>query len=129
MAYTIKEVATLTGISAHTLRFYEKEGVAPVVARDGNGNRTYDEQTLEWLGFVLCLRATGMPLAAIKRYIELYKRGDGTISERKEIMRSHKEKVEKEMMHLYSCLEKINYKLALYDVREKELQQRERLPV
>lgn len=121
MAYTIREVTAKTGISAHTLRFYEKEGVVPAVARDGNGNRAYDEQTLEWLRFVLCLRATDMPLADIKRYIALYQQGDATVPARKEIMRRHKEKVERQMMHLYSCLEMINYKLALYDVREKTL--------
>jgi DNA-binding transcriptional MerR regulator len=121
VAYTIREVTAKTGISAHTLRFYEKEGVVPAVARDGNGVRTYDEQTLEWLGFVLCLRATGMPLGDIKRYIGLYKQGDATIPERKEMMRSHKAKVEQQMIQLYGCLEKINYKLALYDVQEKAL--------
>ncbi len=121
MAYTIREVAAKTGITAHTLRFYEKEGVLPFVRRDERGNRSYDDQVLEWIGFLLCLRSTGMPLEDIKRYIELYKQGDGTIGERKEMMRNHKLKVEQQMAHLFSCLEKINYKLALYDVQEKTL--------
>lgn len=121
MAYTIKEVTERTGISAHTLRFYEKEGVMPFVARDGNGNREFADQDLEWIDFVLCLRSTGMPLADIKRYLELYKKGDGTIRARKEMMYNHKTKIEKQMIELYGCLEKINYKLALYDVREKAL--------
>jgi DNA-binding transcriptional MerR regulator len=121
MMYTIKEVAVKTGISAHTLRFYEKEGIMTLVKRDNAGNRVYDEQNLEWLDFVVALRSTGMPLGSIKRYLELYQQGDSTIHERKEIMRNHKVKVEEQMALFHKYLEKINYKLALYDVMEKEL--------
>lgn len=121
MIYTMKEVTIKTGISAHTLRFYEKEGVVPFVKRDKNGNRIYDEKNLKWLEFMLCLRATGMTLADIKHYVELYKNGDSTIQERKQMMLNHKTKIDEQIMKSYKYLEKINYKLALYDLQEKEL--------
>lgn len=121
MIYTMKEVTIKTGISAHTLRFYEKEGVVPFVKRDKNGNRIYDEENLKWLEFMLCLRATGMTLADIKHYVELYKNGDSTIQERKQMMLNHKTKIDEQIMKSYKYLEKINYKLALYDLQEKEL--------
>jgi DNA-binding transcriptional MerR regulator len=121
MIYTIKEVTIKTGISAHTLRFYEKEGVVPFVKRDKNGNRIYDEENLKWLELMLCLRDTGMTLADIKHYVELYKNGDSTIQERKQMMLNHKTKIDEQIMKSYKYLEKINYKLALYDLQEKEL--------
>lgn len=121
--YTIKEVSQMTEISSYTLRFYEKEGVVPFVKRDERGNRVYDDLNLEWLNFVLALRATGMPLSEIKQYVNWYKEGDSSLSERKQMMINHKTKIEQQMRELYKYLEQINYKLALYDVQEKALNQ------
>lgn len=121
MAFSIKEVTIKTGISAHTLRFYEKEGVLPFVKRDASGNRIYDDENLEWMDFIMALRSTGMPLVDTKRYVELYEKGDCTIQERKQMMLDHKTKVEEQMMQFHRYLEKINYKLALYSVMEKEI--------
>ncbi|WP_322552629.1 MerR family transcriptional regulator (plasmid) [Priestia megaterium] len=121
--YTIKEVSQMTGISNHTLRFYEKEGVVPFVKRDESGNRIYDDENMEWLNFVVALRATGMPLSEIKQYVNWYKEGDSSLSERKQMMINHKAKIEQQMRELYKYLEQINYKLALYDVQEKALNQ------
>jgi hypothetical protein len=49
MTYTIAKAAKKTGISAHTLRFYDKEGLLPFVKRDANGNREFTEEDFEWL--------------------------------------------------------------------------------
>ncbi|MBU2702795.1 DNA-binding transcriptional MerR regulator [Sporomusaceae bacterium BoRhaA] len=119
MAIFIKQFAKETGVSEHTLRFYEKEGVLPFVKRNKNGNRIYDEQNFEWIYFIISLRETGMPLSEIKRYAELFKLGDSTISERKQMMLEHKKKAEEQLTQILKHLERINYKLALYDVMEK----------
>jgi DNA-binding transcriptional MerR regulator len=121
MIYTVKQVAEKTGVSTHTLRFYEKEGVLLFVERDDNGNRIYSDESLAWLDFILSLRSTGMPLAGIKQYTELFLKGDQTIRERKQMMLRHKEKIEEQMTQSIRHLEKINYKLALYDVQENTL--------
>lgn len=118
MAYTIKEATKKTGISAHTLRFYEKEGVLPFVERDEYGNRIYNDSNISWLELIVALRSTGMPLNDLKRYVILYKQGESTLQERKEMMLNHKKKVEELQKQLNKYLEKINYKLALYDVQE-----------
>ncbi|ASR47501.1 MerR family transcriptional regulator [Paenibacillus kribbensis] len=118
---TIKEVSDSTGISAYTLRYYEREGILPGVKRDPSGNRLYDEESLEWLYFILALRSTGMPLVEIKQYVDLYLEGESTLKSRKQMMLKHKKKVEKDLLQTYKYLEQINYKLALYDVQEKEL--------
>ncbi|TRZ40228.1 MerR family transcriptional regulator [Niallia circulans] len=121
MGLTISEVAEKTGIAPHTLRFYEKEGLVPTVNRDHNGIRIYEEYHLEWLSFMVCLRSTNMPLSEMKKYVELTQYGKESISERKEMMLKHKKKVEEQLQETYSYLEKINYKLAFYDIHEKDL--------
>ncbi|OZB92920.1 MerR family transcriptional regulator [Paenibacillus sp. XY044] len=115
---SIKEVTQMTGVSASTLRYYENEGLLPHVKRDENGKRQYDEEDLEWVHFITALRATGMPIAQIQKYVQLYQEGDFTISERKAMMLQHKKEIEKKIAELYRNMDKINYKLALYDVLE-----------
>ncbi|MCZ8517308.1 MerR family transcriptional regulator [Paenibacillus filicis] len=113
---SIKEVTEMTGISASTLRYYESERLLPYVKRDENGKRLYDQEDLNWVHFITCLRSTGMPIAQIQKYVYLYKEGDPTISERKMMMLNHKKEIEKNIKDLYYNLDKINYKLALYDI-------------
>jgi DNA-binding transcriptional MerR regulator len=116
MLLSIKEFSQKTNVSEYTLRFYEKEGVLPFVNRTGSGRRVYNEQNLEWIEFITALRETGMSLSEIKRYVNLYKQGNSTIPERKQMMLDHKAKVQKQLSQTLKYLEKVNYKLALYDV-------------
>ncbi|WP_411342899.1 MerR family transcriptional regulator [Paenibacillus sp. WLX1005] len=120
MKLTIKEAAQQTGISAYTLRFYEKEGLLPMIERDDHGNRVYDEESLEWLDFVTSLRSTGMPLAQIRQYVDWYQEGDLSITQRKQLMLDHKAKVERDLQQTLSYLEKINYKIAMYEFQENQ---------
>lgn len=120
MISSIKEATEKTGISASTLRYYESEGLLPYVKRDENGKRLYDQEDINWVHFITALRATGMPIAQIQKYVRLYKEGDDTISERKMMMLNHKREIEERMKELYYNLDKINYKLALYDILEAQ---------
>lgn len=122
MTYTIKDVSKKTGITSHTLRFYEKKGVLPYAERNENGIRLYDQSSIDWIETILALRSTGIPLAEIKEYVELHKDGDQTLQQRKEIMTEHKLRVEKQMLQLIKTLEKINYKMALYDMQLEEME-------
>jgi DNA-binding transcriptional MerR regulator len=121
MMSTIKEVSEETGITAYTLRYYEREGILPGVKRDESGNRFYDEESMEWLNFILALRSTGMPLSEIKQYVDWYLEGESTLAIRKQMMLDHRAKVEEDLRQTYKYLEQINYKLALYDMQEKGL--------
>lgn len=118
MTLSIKQFSEKVRVSEYTLRFYEKEGILPFVKRNEIGNRIYDEQNLEWIFFIKALRETGMPLSEIKRYVELFKQGDSTIPERKQMMLDHRVKVQEQLTQTLEHLEKINYKLALYDVMQ-----------
>lgn len=124
MNYSIKEFSLKTGLSISTLRFYEKERVLPFVKRDGYGYRIYDDENIEWIDFILALRSTGMPIAEIKRYVDLYKEGEKTIQERKQMILDHKVNVQKEIMQMNRYLDKINYKLSLYDILEEDLEKK-----
>lgn len=121
MEYTIKDVQNKTGITPYTLRFYEKEGILPFVGRNENGIRVYNESNLEWIETMSALRSTGMPLADIKRYVDLFEGGDDTLQERRQIMADHKDRVTEQLLQTIKVLEKINYKMAMYDIQLNEL--------
>ncbi|MFE4089737.1 MerR family transcriptional regulator [Priestia sp. YIM B13484] len=122
MSYTMRDMQEKTGLSAPTLRYYEKEGILPFVERNEHDHRLYNDQNIEWVKFILALRATGIPLVEIKQYVvESYKKGESTINERRNMMLQHKKKVEADMSQTYLHLERVNYKLALYDTLEAGL--------
>lgn len=108
--YTIKEVAAKVGESEHTIRYYCKEGLFPFLIRDKNNVRLFSEEDLEGVRIVLCLRDTGMPLAEIKRYMELCAQGASTLSERLEIIRRQKEKAFRQMAEFQKKLDHLEWK-------------------
>jgi len=114
--FTIKEVQEKFGLPASTLRFYEKEGILPPIGRDSGGRRSYSELELEWLQLVVALRDTGMTMDHIKNYVELVKQGDETLHQRRQILLEHKQDVERKMNQTLEHLEKINRKMAVYDL-------------
>lgn len=119
--YTISEVAARTGLSAHTLRWYERIGLMPHVGRETSrsgggqaGKRRYSERDLGFLDFVGKLRATGMPVADMIRYAELAREGDHTLAERHQILVDHREEVRARITDLTSCLLVLDYKIEYY---------------
>ncbi len=111
---TLKEIREETGLSSDTIRFYEKEGIIIDVIRLENGHRRYRTQDLEWLKFVNCLKATGMPLKKIKLYRELMTEGDNTVCERGAILSNQREIILNEMEKLRESLSIIDYKIKYY---------------
>lgn len=95
MGCTIKEAAERVGLTVHTVRYYEQEGLLPFLKRDRHGKRIFEEPDLQWLGLVTCLRDTGMSIAEMRRIVELSVEGDHTIPARKEILLQHKRALEK----------------------------------
>jgi DNA-binding transcriptional MerR regulator len=112
---SIGEVAQRTGLSVHALRFYEREGMlASPVERTADGRRVYRERDLEWLDLCIKLRASGMPLAAIRRYAELVREGPGNEKERLNILRQHQQRMIAQIAALTTCLQMISFKINLY---------------
>lgn len=115
MGYTIKQVGEILDLSAYTLRYYEKEGLMPVVGRDDNGNRIFNDYDIEWVVLIRCLRDTGMSVREIKRYVGLCQEGDSTIEVRRQMIAQHKRTVEQKIEQMKNYLVKLNKKLGYYD--------------
>ena len=120
MIYTTAKAAEKIGISAHTLRFYDKEGLLPNVGRDEHGNRRFTDNDLQWLSLLQCLKNTGMSLKDIKRFAECTTIGDDTIDERLALFESQTENVKQQIAELQRYLGLLEYKLAFYQ-KAKEL--------
>ncbi|GAA1896951.1 MerR family transcriptional regulator [Streptantibioticus ferralitis] len=112
--YTISEVVGYTGLSAHTLRWYERIGLMPHVDRSHTGQRRYTDRDLDWLDFVSKLRLTGMPVADMVRYAELVREGDHTYPDRLELLVAHREGVRRRIAELRGTLDVLDYKIDLY---------------
>jgi len=121
---TIQEVSEATGLSAHTLRYYERIGLIHPIEREENTRRLYTDDDLGWIDFLLKLRATGMSIKDMQKYAELQRQGDLTLPDRVEMLKSLQSKVEARMNELDEHLKLICYKIEIYQqiVTEKELE-------
>src|ERR1700748_1224382 len=88
--WTIAEVAERTGLTRHTLRYYEREGLMLGVGRAGSGHPSYSEHALGWIELITKLRATGMPIREVSRYAEMVRAGDNNQDERLALLRAHR---------------------------------------
>lgn len=109
----IKIFSAQTGLSADTLRYYEKEGLLHP-ARDENGYRVYGERDLGWVGFILRLKEMGVPLADIKEYARLRHAGDNTVPERFELLQRHRRRLEERQRELAEHQAFLDKKLQIY---------------
>lgn len=121
MLFTMKYVVENYNISAKTLRFYEEQGILPLISRDEKGNRVYSDKQLDWISFILCLKETGMPLSKIKEYKESYEAGNATFLEREEMLKQHKLEVQKKIEESLKHMEELNYKIAMYELQKEEV--------
>ncbi len=115
----ISEVVARTGISAYTLRYYEKLGLIKRIDRAG-GRRKYEQEDIRWIEFIQRLKATGMSLVQIREYADLRYLGYSTVTERKEILLRHKEKLAVEIEELKACFKVLNKKIKVYEEMEKK---------
>ncbi|GHG73054.1 MerR family transcriptional regulator [Streptomyces griseocarneus] len=112
--FTISEVVEYTGLSAHTLRWYERIGLMPHVDRSHTGQRRYTCRDLDWLDLVGRLRLTGMPVADMVRYAELVRQGEETFAERERLLSAHRDDVRRRIAELRSTLDVLDYKIDIY---------------
>ncbi len=119
MYYTIAQIAEKTGLTAHTLRYYDKEGLLPFVERSGSGIRQFKEIDIEWLAVISCLKDTGMPVKQVKVFIDWCMLGDKTLRQRHNLFLEQKKQVDAQIAQLKKYLKKINYKIAYYETALK----------
>lgn len=113
MEYSIGGFSALTGLSAHTLRYYEQEGLI-MPARNQTGRRRYSESDLAWIEFIRRLKDTGMPIKDICRYAQLRAQGDSTLPERMEMLTAHMERLSGQISFLLDHMAKLEEKIEFY---------------
>jgi DNA-binding transcriptional MerR regulator len=120
---TIQEVAQATGLTPHTLRYYERIGLIHPINREENTRRCYTADDVGWIDFLLKLRATGMSIKDMQRYAELQRQGDETLPERVEMLKALRDQVEAHIEELNEHLNLVHYKIGIYQkiVEEREL--------
>ncbi len=112
---SIAEAARRTGVSVHTLRYYERAGlVVTHVDRTTGGRRRYQHEDLVWINVCTRLRATGMPIKAIRRYAQLVLAGPGNEQERLALMEAHRAEVLARLAELQENLQLIEHKIDVY---------------
>ena len=115
MTRTIQDAAAETGVSRDTLRYYEKIGILPGIARSQSGHRRFSDNDMGWIKLVQCLRATGMPIEDLHAYAELMQQGDSTAGERLRLLEEHRRRNKADMAELEIALDIVDRKIAGYD--------------
>ena len=120
----IAEVSEQYGLSADTLRYYERVGLIPPVHRSESGIRDYNELDLRRVDFIKCMRSAGLPVEVLIEYIALVQKGDKTIKARKEILAEQRELLVARMKEMQKTLDLLDHKIEIYEnaVLKKEKQ-------
>ena len=125
--YTIKQMAEISGLTEHTLRYYERIGLVRPVDRNANGHRRYSEGDIAWIDILKRLRATGMPISKMKIYADLRYQGNSTFTKRRILLESHKADVLERMRELQENLDCVSRKIELYRSAEEDKQKMKRV--
>jgi DNA-binding transcriptional MerR regulator len=111
-------MAERCGMTAHTLRYYERVGLIQPVGRARNGHRRYSEADAAWLEFLHCMRATNMPIREMQRYAELREKGDATSLERRKLLEDHQAEIAAQIEALQKAHAVLTHKIANYRIIE-----------
>ena len=113
---TIAEAAERTGLTTHTLRYYERDGLMlQGVGRTSSGHRVYTERDLTWVSMLTRLRATGMPIREVRAYAALCRGGDGNELARLELLQAHRARVLAQLAEVTEHLGAIDRKIGIYE--------------
>ncbi|KRE13191.1 MerR family transcriptional regulator [Bosea sp. Root483D1] len=118
----IGELARRSGLSAHTIRYYERIGLLPYADRDRSRQRDYDASILTWIEFLGRLKTTGMPIREMLRYAASREKGSGSEAERRALLERHREQVRARVAELEACLLVLDTKIAGYADIEKRIE-------
>lgn len=112
---TIAEVSKKYGLSADTLRYYERIGLIPTVNRNKSGIRNYMEEDCRWVEFIKCMRSAGLPIEVLIDYVALFQQGDKTIEARKELLIDQRKQLTEKMEDMKKTIERLDYKIERYE--------------
>ncbi len=111
---SITEISEKYGLSADTLRYYERIGLIPPVPRTGGGIRDYGEHECSWVEFAKCMRGAGLSVEALVEYVQMFQQGDETAEARRDLLVEQRSLLEKRIEDMQETLEKLNYKIDIF---------------
>ncbi len=112
---TIAQVSKKFNISPDTLRYYERIGLLPPIPRTKSGIRNYNEDSCGWIELMKCMRAAGVQIEALIKYVALFRKGDETLDARRALLAEQRDQLMARMADMQTSLEKLNHKIDLYD--------------
>jgi DNA-binding transcriptional MerR regulator len=118
---TIEQASKETGLSADTLRYYERIGLITDIERATNGHRRYGDQDIVWIAFLKRLRTTGMPISQMQRFAQLRREGDATIAQRREMLEQHRQNLQDQIQAIMDCIAVIDAKIARHKRHEQAM--------
>ena len=113
--YTMMQVCRETNMTYETLKYYCNEGLVPNVKRDGNNRRVFDQRDVKWIQDLVCLKKCGMSIQEMKEYLDLCLQGQGTIPQRKEMLKKKQESLRRSIQELEDSAAYIDWKQNFYD--------------
>lgn len=117
----ISDMAKLMNLNSSTLRYYESIGLITDIKRNASGKRVYSERDIKWIEMIGRLRETGMNINKMKKYAQLRKMGDSTITERKNIMQEHLKFIENKIEELAKSRDYVAKKVEIYTKMEEKI--------
>jgi len=115
MQYSIGEVAKLSGISISTLRYYDREGLFPNLARSNGGIRQFTSGEIETLGVIECLKTSGLSIKEIKLFLDWCQQGDSSLQKRRDLFYERLEVLTRQMEELQTTMSMLRFKCWYYD--------------
>lgn len=112
---TIAEVAKRYGLTPDTLRYYERVGLLPPVGRTKGGVRDYQEEDCQWIEFIKCMRASGLPVEVLAEYVALFQQGDSTMEARKQLLVRQRNVLKERVAEMQQTLERLERKIQQYE--------------
>jgi len=111
----ISQVSARYGLSADTLRYYERIGLIPPVHRNESGIRDYTAEDCQWVEFIRCMRGAGLPIEALVEYVALFQQGDATLAARLELLKEQRRQLIARIAEMQETLERLTLKIERYD--------------
>ncbi|HFU3799254.1 TPA: stress response transcriptional regulator NmlR [Streptococcus suis] len=118
----IKEVSQVTGLSADTIRYYERIGLVPKIARKLSGVRDFSENDVAILEFIRCFRSAGMSIERLIEYMGLVQAGDNTVEARIDLLREEREELQTRLIEIQQALERLECKIENYQTKLRTIE-------
>jgi len=120
---TIAEVGKKYGLTADTLRYYERIGLIPPVGRNSSGNRDYSDEDCRWVNFIKCMRSAGLSIEVLIEYVSLFQQGIDTVSTRKELLMEQRKQIVEKIEELQNTLSYLDTKIDGYEDRMLKIEE------